>query len=294
MVLQHSRGRKVAGPDGAAEGVYWIEECVNATEGMGRWLREDSLGQEFAEGWYEGEQEVHLSINAYVLRGSEKTLVFDTLSLGGTEHILSELRDLLDDDGLNYIVPSHDEAPHAGNANIIHQEFPEASIAECTAPGSNPELHRMAYGDALEVTYGDTIKLGGGYEVEFVEPVFLDSAMTTWLFEKRTQTLFTVDSFGFTHTGDYCGMCTDEREQPLTAGQTMQYHGRSLRWLQYADERAVKDALETVFERHDPEIIAPGHGQVFRGDVDHLLDLVKQNLEWIVQNERQLEVNFSL
>lgn len=275
-----------------ARAMYWIEECLDATPGMGKWLTEDDLGQELAGDWYEPGTELHLSINAFLIQGSEESLVFDTLSRAGTDYIIDALTQCLDGDALDYVVPSHDEAPHAGNANAILEAFPTAQLVECTAGGSNPELHRIAYGDALKVTHGETIDLGG-YRVEFVEPLFVDSAMTTWLFEHETRTLFTVDSFGLTHLAAACGQFSDEQASDLPAEQLLQYHGRSIQWLQYADADVINRALDALIEQYDPLLIAPSHGSVLRGNVDEYVEKAKQNIEWVTEHG-QLEVNFSL
>lgn len=272
--------------------MYWIEECLDATPGMGKWLAEDDLGQRLAAGWYSGSEDIHLSINAFLLNGSDKSLVFDTLSRAGTEYIVNTVTNLLDGSSLDYVVPSHDEAPHAGNASALLEAFPEATLVECTAAGSNPHLHRIAYEEPLEVTHGDAIDLGG-YEVEFVEPLFVDSAMTTWLFEHDTRTLFTVDSFGLTHLASACGQFSDEQASDLPTEQFLQYHGRSIQWLQYADADAINQALQRIIDKYQPEMIAPSHGSVLRGDIESYVEKTKQNVEWVTANG-QLEVNFSL
>lgn len=280
--------------DRAGAGLQWIQECLDASEGMGRWLANDALGQDLADGWFREDQGLHIPLNSYLLAGEDHSLLFDTLSRSRPQHVVDEVTGILGDAGLDYVVPSHDEAPHAGNADILGREL-GAQLIECGAAGATPELHDLVYeqADPIEVTHGDTIDLGG-YVVEFVEPVLLDSAMTTWLFEHETETLFTVDSFGFPHHADECRRFADELATPVTANRTLQYTGRSLQWLQFADAGKVKADLDALTSEFDPANIAPAHGQVVR-DVDFaaFVEMIKTNVDWITEHGT-LEVDFSL
>jgi flavorubredoxin len=278
LPVYYSDPRRIEGTDD--QGVYWIQECLDAATGFGEYLTNDPQGQAFAEGWYEPGDDIHISINAFLFIGEDETLLFETLSPNGTDRILGALEQLLDGRDLDYLVPSHDEAPHAGNAHHIMDAYPEATLVECTAKGASPHLHKLVYGDATAVTYGDTIDLGG-YTVEFVKPVFLDSAMSTWLFESTTGMLCTVDSFGFPHHADKCTCFADEFDTAVTSGQMMQYTGRSLQWIEYADNDKIKAELDHTFATYQPTLIAPSHGSLIRADIDRHVDLIKDNVDWV-------------
>lgn len=261
------RARKIQ--SGPGEGIYWIEECVKA-DAMGEWLTRHPEGQRYAEDWYEPGRGMHLSINAYLFVGTEQTLLFDTLSPAMTDHILSELDRLLDGRDLDYIVLSHDEAPHGGNTHVIWDEYPEATLIGGGRGSPAAELHHLE--NATRVGFGETIDLGG-YVIEFVEPVFLDSPVTVWAFEQTTRTLCTVDSFGFPHYPGDCVKYEDEMETDLTPNMMMQYNGRSIQWLEFVDPGKVRDQLHHHLEQYNPSILAPAHGQLIREDIDRYADV---------------------
>lgn len=71
---------------------------------------------------------MYIPQNAYLL-ADEEGLLFDTLSPASTETVLAELDRRLGDDGLDYLVPSHPDVPHAGNAVAILEDHPVPWIA---------------------------------------------------------------------------------------------------------------------------------------------------------------------
>lgn len=262
--------------------MYWMRECYDVSDSLGRFFVESSLGQEMAEGWYDPDRNIHNLDNCFLLRGSEKTLLFDNLGPNSTSHILEVLDDLVDDGELDYVVISHDEVPHAGNTHHVLDAYPEATMVVKGDDGSGSRLHELVLEDIDDVRFVDfeeTIDLGG-YTVEFVEPAIFDTAMTTWMFEHETKSLFTADSFGNPHHEDECTQFTDEMT-PMTWGRRMQYEGRALPWFDYADFDRINSALDRVFETYAPERILSSHGNPVRENAAAHLDIVKENNEWI-------------
>ncbi|MFB6207196.1 MAG: MBL fold metallo-hydrolase [Haloglomus sp.] len=274
--------RKIAG--GSGKGIYWIEECVEAGA-MAEYLTRHPEGQEYAEGWYEEGKGLHLSINAYLLIGEDKSLLFDTLSPASREHIVDTVEELLDGDDLDYVVVSHDEAPHAGNTFALVDRFPEATFIGANAGSPVDELHH--YEAARRVDFGETIDLGG-YEAEFVEPVFSDSPATLWLLERDTRFMCTVDSFGFPHYPSDCVKFEDEMETDMNAFQMMQYNGRSIQWLEFADPEKVRDQLQYHIDHYEPEILAPAHGQLLRGDLQKYAEFGYEAAKHLSENRALL------
>jgi glyoxylase-like metal-dependent hydrolase (beta-lactamase superfamily II) len=125
-----------------APGIHWIYEA-----GPDRAERFD-LAERRPE-WYEPGREAYIPQCAYLLDGGEETLLFDTLSPASTDQVLDALDGLVGDRGLDYLVVSHPDVPHAGNAPAIMEAHPEATLV---APeyGNNHELYRLDEG--LHVT----------------------------------------------------------------------------------------------------------------------------------------------
>lgn len=264
--------RKI-GPD-----IYQIQQCIDKPV-MTDAMREDPPD------WFDGDRLVHVCNNAYFING-EQTLLYDTVSPGAREQLMDALEELLDGDSLDYVVPSHPEAPHAGNANAILRRYPDATLLS-SAYGRGEELYYLDQGRKVEA--GETLDLGG-YTVEFLEATFPDTAFHIWLKEHTSNALFTADWMGSPHLEGDCLRFADELDTPLSPEQILEFQARALRWFQYCDPEPVKAAIDDLIEVHEPEIICPGHGTVIREDaVTHLAEM-KDVIDMILTGERLAEL----
>lgn len=254
-------------------GFHWIQECGSDLSAMVEPL-DDSPN------WYEPGHDVHIGQSAYVLQ-DEQSLLFDTLSPANTEQILAALEEVLED-GLDYLVVSHPDVPHAGNTFRIAEEYPETTVV-APAYGEDHELYHLD--DTMKVAAGDTIDLGE-FTVEFHEATFLDAAMHVWMTEQETNTLFPVDWFGFPHNDTECYQFVDEFERPFSVRRLTEFHGRVLFWLQYVDVEKTNAEIDRIAEEFDPDIIAPAHGCVMREDVVEGMRKVKGAVEAINREGR--------
>ncbi len=249
-----------AGNREVADGFHFVKECIRAPAA-------DAPDVPSLADWYPAGEELHLSQNAYLLCG-EETLLFDTLTPVGQSAVVEQVETLLDGRPLDYLAISHPEANHAGNTGAILEAFPEATLV---APelGSHHDLFGVGADDLL-VGDGDTIDLGGR-TVEFLDPLFYDHAMTIWMRETTTDTLFTVDFLGFEHVPGECLQFADELDTPVTSGRLERFNSYAFTWLRYVDTDETDAAIEEIRTEIDPAMIAPAHGQVIRKDPDRYL-----------------------
>ncbi|MFW6384607.1 MAG: MBL fold metallo-hydrolase [Halodesulfurarchaeum sp.] len=233
-------------------GFHWIQE---PGPDQSRFATED---YEDPPDWYDPDDSLHVAQNAYLL-DDERSLLFDTLSPASTDPILDELDALLDD-GLDYLVVSHPDVPHAGNTGPILEAYPEATLV-APAYGNAHELYHLE--DAEKVRAGDSIDLGR-FEVTFHHGTFPDAPVHVWMSEQRTGTLFPVDWLGYPHRGSEILQFPDEFETEITVDRLIQYHGRVLFWFQYVDVDSVQTTIDRLVERHEPDLVAPSHGNPIR------------------------------
>lgn len=253
-----------AGNRELADGMYFVKECIRAP------AADDPTVESLAD-WYPTGEELHLSQNAYLIC-DEETLLFDTLTPVGKEAVVEQVETLLDGRGLDYLVISHPEANHAGNTGAILDAFPEATLV-APEQGSHHDLFGLGDDDLL-VGDGDTIDLGER-TVEFLDPLFYDHGMTTWMRETTTETLFTVDFLGFEHVPGECLQFADELETPVTASRLERFNSYAFTWLRYVDTDETDAALDEIIEEIAPSAIAPAHGQVIREDATATLEKMR-------------------
>jgi flavorubredoxin len=245
-------------------GIHWIYEA-----GPDRTDSWDLADRDPA--WYEAGREAYVPQCAYLVDGGEQTLLFDTLSPASTDEILAAIDDLVGDRGLDYLVVSHPDVPHAGNTLAILETHPEATLV---APGYGNDHELYHLDEGIHVTEGDELDLGDR-TVAFHEATFLDAPVSVWMTERETGTLFPVDWMGFIHLDEERLTFVDELDGPFDASRLVEFHGRVLFWYQYVDVETTTAEIDALVEKFDPEIVAPAHGLVIREDATKYMELMK-------------------
>ncbi|MEF8907892.1 MAG: MBL fold metallo-hydrolase [Haloarculaceae archaeon] len=256
-----------------AEGLHLLQGCVVPEEVQARLDEMDEPPP-----WYDPTGEVHAQFNAYLFAG-EETLLFDTLPPNMRGDVLDALDAVLDGRDLDYLVVSHPEAPHGGNAGAILEAYPGT---ELLVPETD-ELHDLALGSAVEehadVTDGDELDLGS-HAVEFCRSPMFDLAATTWMYERETGALFTVDAYGNAHAAaaGECGRFVDELTddpEAFTTQRWLGFHSHTFPWFAYVEPGRLAAEIEALVDRFEPDLVAPAHGAPIRADaVGYLRRLV--------------------
>lgn len=213
--------------------------------------------------------------NSYLFL-DEKTFLMDTLAPSQHETMLEVLDDLLDGRPLDYLWISHTELPHAGNTAAICRAHPEVEIL--TVGGHDHyEVHGL--GNASQLNYGDMLELGE-HKIEIIEPLFLDHALTQWIYEHKTGFLCPVDwalnvhnehqSFLFMDEMEETGYCAEQfKEVVSTTNRTV------FAWLKWADPDQMVAAIDRFYDTYDIKIFAPSHTQVIRKDLPKYLGALR-------------------
>lgn len=260
-----------------AEGLDVIAGCIEPD-----FITEVLEEVEGTPDWHEEGEEIHSQFNAYLVSGEER-LLFDTLPPNMREEALEAVETLLDGDSLDYLVISHPEAPHGGNADALLERYPDAEVL-VPGVGSLHELHLDAQDlDPRAVDPGETVDLGGRV-VEFVEPLFYDLATTIWMVDRGTDALFTVDAYGNPHSSSECGAFVEEiAPDPDTHAvlRWLAFHSHTVPWMAYVEPERIEAELEALVDCHDPEMLAPAHGAPVREDAATYLRAILPIVEGI-------------
>ena len=261
-----------AGSREFVDGVYIVQECNPKNSLKDQYSRDTPR-------WYISGNEVHMQQNAYVVVGSEKTLLWDTCSPANREGLLSELDDILGNRNLDYVMPSHPEAPHAGNSFAVLDRYPEAKFIVPDYETAH-ELYLMD--EATKVSPGDQFDLGG-HVIEIVDPVFVDHKVHMWAQDLYTNTLFTVDWLGMVHMDSECLLCADEFKKPISTHRRAEFHSRALFWIEYANPTKMGTAIDQMVHDLAPDVLAPAHGCPVRENAAEYLLEMKDMVKTISQ-----------
>jgi flavorubredoxin len=191
------------------------------------------------------------SYNAYLIEGSEKTALLDTVDPTMADELLAQLEGV---SKIDYLVSHHAEQDHSGTIPPVLEKFPDAKLVSTPqAKGMLIDLLRMSEESFLTVKDGETISLGNK-TLKFIHTpwVHWPETMVTYLEEDRI--LFSCDFFG-SHIATTDLFVTDE-------GRVYEAAKRYFAEIMMPFRNVIAKNLEKL-ESFDLAMIAPSHGQIY-------------------------------
>jgi flavorubredoxin len=193
------------------------------------------------------------SYNAYLIKGSEKTALLDTVDPAKTDLLVDHLI-RAGADSIDYIISHHAEQDHSGSIADILLMYPDAKVV------TNPKCKGMLIDHLqldpeqfIEVEDGETLSLGDKTLQFIYTPwVHWPETMCTWLKEDRI--LFSCDFFG---SHQACSNLYVENEG-LTLEAAKRYFGE----IMMPFRSIIRNNLKKL-EGLDIAAIAPSHGPVY-------------------------------
>ncbi|MCK4233890.1 FprA family A-type flavoprotein [candidate division WOR-3 bacterium] len=193
------------------------------------------------------------SYNVYLIRGTQKTALIDTVDPQKESELVDNLKKLKVDK-IDYIVSNHAEQDHSGTIPKILEMYPNAKVV--TNPKCKTMLMEMLLipdDKFMTVKDNDTISLGDK-TLEFIIAPWVHWPETMLTFLKEDRILFPCDLFG-SHFATSEPFVKDNWEIYEPAKR---YYAE----IMMPFRTSIKKHLEKIKEL-DIEIIAPSHGPVY-------------------------------
>ncbi len=191
------------------------------------------------------------SYNAYLIEGSEKTALLDTVDLPMAHELLSQLEGI---PKLDYVISQHAEQDHSGTIPLVLEKFPDAKlITSSKAKGMLIDLLQVSEKKFITVEDGETLSLGDKTLKFIYTPwVHWPETMSTYLEEDKI--LFSCDFFG-SHIATTDLFVTDE-------GRVLEAAKRYFAEIMMPFRSVIQKNLEKLAS-YEIEMIAPSHGQIY-------------------------------
>jgi flavorubredoxin len=190
------------------------------------------------------------SYNAYLIKGSQKTALIDTVDPPMRDVLLKNL-DELGIKKIDYVIFNHAEPDHSGSIREVLAKYPEAK-AVCTEKCRTMLIDRFMVAEEGFKTVADkeTLPLGGR-TLEFIHAPWVHWPETMLTYLREEKILFPCDFFG-SHLA-----ITDMYVRD--AGQEYEAAKRYWAEIMMPFRLQIQKNLEKIKD-YDIEVIAPSHG----------------------------------
>ncbi len=193
------------------------------------------------------------SYNAYLVQGSQKTALIDTVDPPMRLALLDNLR-ALGVERLDYIIANHAEPDHSGTLPEVLDRFPGATVL--ATPKCRDMLADLLLvpGERIRpVADGETVSLGDR-TLEFIHIPWVHWPETMGTYLREEKLLFPCDMFG-SHLATTDLFVADE-------GRVFEAAKRYYAEIMMPFRAQVRRNLEKL-ARLEPDIIAPSHGPLY-------------------------------
>ena len=214
------------------------------------------------------------SYNAYLVKGSEKTALLDTVDPAKTDVLIDNLVNV-GIDRIDYVVAHHAEQDHSGSIPDILMLYPDAKVvtnAKCK--GMLIDLLNIADDKFITVDDGQTLSLGDK-TLQFVYTPWVHWPETLGTYLREDKIFFPCDFFG-SHLATSSLFVDDEA---VVYEAAKRYYAE----IMMPFRGPIKKNLEKI-QALEIEMIAPSHGPVY-DKPEFIIDAYKDWISDRVKNE---------
>ncbi len=216
------------------------------------------------------------SYNSYLIQGSDKTVLIDTVDPAMTDLLLGYLKHL-DVTSIDYVVANHAEQDHSGSLPQVLAMYPNAQVI-CTTKCKPmlADLLLIPEGRIRTVEDGETLSLGDK-TLQFIYSPWVHWPETMVTYLKEDGILFSCDFFG-SHIASSDLFVENEAEVYQAAKRYFAEIMMPFRAPIQKNMSKIQDLAITM--------IAPSHGQVY-GNPEFILEAYR---DWVYGEPKNLVV----
>jgi flavorubredoxin len=211
------------------------------------------------------------SYNSYLIE-EEKTVIIDTVWLPYAKEYVENLEKEIALDKIDYVIANHAESDHSGALPELMKRIPDVPVY-CTAQGvKSLKGHYHQNWNFVPVKTGDTLDIGNGRQLVFVEAPMLHWPDSMFTYMSGDNILFSNDAFGQHFASEF--LFNDLVDQEELYSEALKYYANILTPF----SKLVTKKIEEVLSFNLPlDIIATSHGVIWR---DNPVQIVEKYLEW--------------
>lgn len=209
--------------------------------------------------------------NSYLIR-EEKNVLIDTVWTPFSKEFVDNLSKEINLDEIDYIIANHAESDHSGALPDLMKEIPDTPIY-CTKNGVNSiKGHYHKDWNFNVVKTGDTLSVGNGKDLIFVEMRMLHWPDSMACYLTNDNVLFSNDAFGQHYVSEF--MFNDLVDQNELYDECIKYYANILTPFSSFVDSKIKEVLDLKIPI---DIIAPSHGVIWR---ENPIQIVERYVSW--------------
>ncbi|MBN1292811.1 MAG: FprA family A-type flavoprotein [Candidatus Latescibacteria bacterium] len=214
------------------------------------------------------------SYNSYLVQGTEKTALIDTVDPSKTDVLLRNLGQL-NPGHIDYIIANHAEQDHSGSIPVILQKFSDAQVV-CTAKCKDMLIDLLGIPEKQfkVVSDGEILSIGNR-TLQFIHTPWVHWPETMVSYLREEKLLFTCDFFG-SHLATSDLYVTDN-------AQVLQAAKRYYAEIMMPFRIPIRSNMKKL-EPLDINMIAPSHGPIYR-EPKLIMDAYRDWISDTVKNE---------
>ncbi|NLI98046.1 FprA family A-type flavoprotein [bacterium] len=214
------------------------------------------------------------SYNAYLVRGSEKTVLIDTTDPPFSHEFLKQLKDV---SRLDYVISHHAEQDHSGSLPHVLEKYPDAKLL-CSTKAKPMLLDLLGINEERFKTVEDGEELSlGDMTLKFIYTPWVHWPETMVTYLKEEKILFSCDFFG-SHIASSELYVTDE-------GRVYEAAKRYFAEIMMPFRTIIQKNLEKLAP-YKIEMIAPSHGPIYKNPEF----IISAYREWVSDTPKNMVV----
>ncbi|MCL6459357.1 MAG: FprA family A-type flavoprotein [Gorillibacterium sp.] len=213
------------------------------------------------------------SYNSYLIEGTEKTALVETVKVKFWDEYLAKLQETTELSRIDYIIMDHTEPDHAGSVEKLLDYIPDVTIVGSTLAIKYLKAITNREFNSLIVNAKSTLDLGGK-TLSFIPAPLLHWPDSMYTYVQEDRVLFTCDSFGSHYAfNDVLLSKIENRDNYYTA---LKYYYDCIMG---PFKSSMLSAIHKI-DHLDIEMICNGHGPVLD---QNPLDIVNLCRDWSVE-----------
>ncbi|NLB56129.1 MAG: FprA family A-type flavoprotein, partial [Lentisphaerae bacterium] len=213
------------------------------------------------------------SYNAFLIQGSEKTVLFDTTDPATCEILMAQLEDVRN---IDFIVSHHAEQDHSGTIPAVLKKYPNAKVI-ASPKAKDMLVEHLDISENRIITVEDEEVLDiGGKSLQFIHTPWVHWPETMCTYVKEDKILFSCDFFGshLATTDLFVG------EDPIVYEAAKRYFAE----IMMPFRNPIRKNIAKIEACCQIDIIAPGHGPLYNKP-SFIVDAYKDWISDEVKNE---------